>query len=377
MSEIHHHTIPADIACSYDYEQYAQKMLEPSHWSYIAGGSGDEITLNKNQQAFNSLGLNQTLLPDINAVDTRVKLLNESHQYPMLIAPIAYQKLAHADGELATVQAANAQDVSMVLSTLSSVSLEQISQYKTEQPLWFQLYIQGSKDVTNNLILRAENAGYKAIVITLDAPINGLRNREQRCQFVLPEGIAAQNLQPYLLSESQAKLQEKTQIITTGLSDENLSLSRLLTQAPRWQEIELIIKNTKLPVYLKGILTVNDALKAKQIGAAGIVVSNHGGRVLDGVCASIDALPAIRSAVGKDMVILLDSGIRRGSDIFKALALGANSVLIGRPVIYALATAGAMGVAHCLRLLKDEFELTMALTGCASISDITADKIRR
>lgn len=344
-------------------------------------GSGDEITLNKNQQAFNTLGLNQALLPDINALDTRVQLLNECHQHPMLIAPIAYQQLAHADGELATVQAANAQDISMILSTLSSVSLEQISQYKTEQPLWFQLYIQGCKEITNDLISRAENSGYKAIVITLDAPINGLRNREQRSQFALPEGIAAQNLQPYLQaslqSTSQSSLQNKPQIITTGLSDKSLSLSQLLTQAPRWQDVELIIKNTKLPVYLKGILTVNDALKAKQIGAAGIVVSNHGGRVLDGVCTSIEALPAIREAVGKDMIILLDSGIRRGSDIFKALALGANSVLIGRPVIYALATDGAMGVAHCLRLLKDEFELTMALTGCASINDITSDKIRK
>jgi 4-hydroxymandelate oxidase len=180
----------------------------------------------------------------------------------------------------------------------------------------------------------------------------------------LPEGVAAQNLLHY------------SQTTTTGLADHKLSLSQLLAQAPRWQDIELIIKNTKLPVYLKGILTPEDALKAKQIGVAGIVVSNHGGRTLDGVCTSIDALPQIRQAVGNDMIILLDSGIRRGSDIFKALALGANSVLIGRPVIYALATAGAMGVAHCLRLLKDELELTMALTGCASISDITVDKIR-
>jgi len=368
MSEINHHTIPADIVCSDDYQHYAESLLEKNRWDYIAGGSGDELTLNKNQQAFNDLGLYQPLLPDIDALDTSVKLLDEYHQYPMLLAPIAYQQLAHRDGELATVQAANAQDISMILSTLSSVSLEQVSQYKTEQPLWFQLYIQGNKKHTDDLILRAENAGYKAIVITLDAPINGLRNREQRSQFVLPEGISAKNLACYSHHDSKT--------LTTGLSNNRLSLSQLLSQAPRWQDIELIIKKTKLPVYLKGILTPQDALKAKNIGAAGIVVSNHGGRILDGVCTSIQALPHIREAVGPDMVILLDSGIRRGSDIFKALALGANSVLIGRPVIYALATAGAMGVAHCLRLLKDEFELTMALTGCASISDITVDKVR-
>jgi isopentenyl diphosphate isomerase/L-lactate dehydrogenase-like FMN-dependent dehydrogenase len=369
MSELQHHAVPVDIVCSYDYQRYAENLLEKSSWDYIAGGSGDELTLNKNQQAFNDLGLHQELLPDISALDTSVQLLDEYHQYPMLIAPIAYQKLAHCDGELAMVQAANAQDVSMILSTLSSVSLEQVSQYKTEQPLWFQLYIQANQQDTNDLILRAENSGYKAIVITLDAPINGLRNREQRSQFILPEGVVAQNLQNYL--------QISSQMTTSGLSDKSLSLAQLLAQAPRWQDIELIIKKTKLPVYLKGILTPEDALKAKNLGVAGIVVSNHGGRILDGVCTSIEALPHIRKAVGKDMVILLDSGIRRGSDIFKALALGANSVLIGRPVIYALATAGAMGVAHCLRLLKDEFELTMALTGCASISDITADKVRQ
>lgn len=365
MPEIHHHTIPADIVCSYDYQRYAESLLEKSHWDYIAGGSGDEITLNKNLQVFKALGLNQKLLPDIIALNTRVQLLGQCHQHPMLIAPIAYQQLAHTDGELAMVQAANAQDISMILSTLSSVSLEQVSQYKTAQPLWFQLYIQADKKDTNDLVLRAECSGYQALVITLDAPINGLRNREQRSQFSLPEGVKAQNLQKY------------AQSTTTGLSDKGLCLSQLLAQAPTWQDVELIIKNTKLPVYLKGILTVDDALKAKEIGAAGVIVSNHGGRILDGVCTSLEALPAIRNAVGKEMIILLDSGIRRGSDIFKALALGANSVLIGRPVMYALATAGAMGVAHCLRLLKDEFELTMALTGCAAISDISVDKIRQ
>jgi len=195
-----------------------------------------------------------------------------------------------------------------------------------------------------------------------------LRNREQRHNFKLPEHIQAKNLQPYLSPAVEQAV--------TGLSSQQLTLTQLLAQAPRWQDINDIIKETRLPVYLKGILTINDALKAKELGATGIIVSNHGGRILDGVPTSIEMLPLIRKAVGNEMEILCDSGIRRGSDIFKAIALGANSVLVGRPVIYGLATAGAMGVAHCLRLLKDELKLTMALTGCASIADITRDKIR-
>ncbi|GAA0812504.1 alpha-hydroxy acid oxidase [Colwellia asteriadis] len=368
MSSLQQHDIPADIACCHDYERYAEQILPQPHWHYIAGGSGNESTLKANNIVFDKFGLQQTLLPDINQINTRVILNSERHENPILVAPIAYQQLAHQDGELATVQAANAQDISMVLSTLSSTSLEQVAQYQTSQPLWFQLYIQPDKEHTYDLIKRAEQAGYTSLVITLDAPINGLRNREQRHQFSLPEHIQAQNLQPYSQSVSNQA--------ATGLSSQQVMLSRLLAQSPRWKDISDIIANTRLSVYLKGILTVSDAKKAKELGAAGIIVSNHGGRILDGVPTSIEMLPLIRQAVGHDIEILCDSGIRSGSDIFKALALGANSVLVGRPVIYGLATAGAMGVAHCLRLLKDELQLTMALTGCASISDITIDKIR-
>lgn len=372
MSELQHIDIPSDIVCCHDYKRYAKQILPTKSWHYIAGGSGDELTLLANNNAFNNIGLQQMLLPNIDNVDTSITLNAECHQNPILVAPIAYQKLAHQDGELAMIQATNAQDISMVLSTLSSTPLEQVAQYKSNQPLWFQLYIQPEKKHTFDLIQRAEQSGYTSLVITLDAPINGLRNREQRHQFKLPEHIKAQNLQPYLQPSTQ---EVATQQPVSGLSSQQITLSQLLSQAPRWSDIAEIIKETRLPVYLKGVLTVNDALQAKALGAAGIIVSNHGGRILDGVPTSIEMLPLIRQAVGKDMVILCDSGIRRGSDVFKAIALGANSVLLGRPVIYALATAGAMGVAHCLRLLKDELQLTMALTGCGNINDITLDKI--
>jgi 4-hydroxymandelate oxidase len=373
MSELQHIDIPSDIVCCHDYKRYAKQILPTKSWHYIAGGSGDELTLLANNNAFNNIGLQQMLLPNIDNVNTSITLNAECHQNPILVAPIAYQKLAHQDGELAMIQATNAQDISMVLSTLSSTPLEQVAQYKSNQPLWFQLYIQPEKKHTFDLIQRAEQAGYTSLVITLDAPINGLRNKEQRHQFKLPEHIKAQNLQPYLQPSTQ---EVATQQPVSGLSSQQITLSQLLSQAPRWSDIAEIIKETRLPVYLKGVLTVNDALQAKALGAAGIIVSNHGGRILDGVPTSIEMLPLIRQAVGKDMVILCDSGIRRGSDVFKAIALGANSVLLGRPVIYALATAGAMGVAHCLRLLKDELQLTMALTGCGNINDITLDKIR-
>lgn len=372
MSSLQEHAIPSDIACSHDYQQHAKQLLPTPSWHYIAGGSGDELTLNANTNAFNDIGLQQTLLPDINRVDTTITLNTEQHQNPILVAPIAYQQLAHQDGELATVQAANAQDISMILSTLSSTPLEHVAQYKSAQALWFQLYIQPNKQHTHDLIKRAEQSGYTSLVITLDAPINGLRNNEQRHNFKLPDHVKAQNLQPYLSSSNTGA----NQMATTGLSSQHITLAQLLAQSPRWQDIADIISVTNLPVYLKGILTVTDALKAKKLGAKGIVVSNHGGRILDGVPTSIEVLPLIRQAVGNEMDILCDSGIRRGSDVFKAIALGANGVLVGRPIMYALATAGAMGVAHCLRLLKDELQLTMALTGCASMSDITIDKVR-
>jgi len=373
MSSLQQNNIPTDITCCHDYQTYAKQILPTPSWHYIAGGSGDELTLMANNKAFNNIGLQQMLLPNIDDVDSTIALNSEQHANPMLIAPIAYQQLAHQDGELATIQAANAQDVSMVVSTLSSTSLEQIARYKSDQPLWFQLYIQPEKQHTFDLIQRAEQSGYTSLVITLDAPINGLRNREQRHKFQLPERIKAQNLQTY---RQFPTVKSAIQQPISGLSSQQVTLSQLLSQAPRWSDISEIIKETQLPVYLKGVLTVKDALKAKTLGAAGIIVSNHGGRILDGVPTSIDMLPLIRQAVGNDMIILCDSGIRRGSDIFKAIALGANSVLLGRPIIYALATAGAMGVAHCLRLLKDELQLTMALTGCANINDIKLDKIR-
>lgn len=366
--------IPADIACANDYRAYAKERLDDATWHYIDGGSGDEITKQANRTSFDAIKLRSRVLCDLNDASTETKLFNQTPfqqtlQYPMLIAPMAYQKLLHAHGEVGSVMASCAQNIGFTLSTLASCTIEEIAQHHQQHstqpspPIWFALYVQPDFNETLNLIKRAEQNGYKALVISVDAPVNGLRNREQRANFKLPTEISAVNLT------------NKNTDTTNYDQHKHPVLTRIVQTAPTWQTIEKIITHTKLPVIIKGILDPEDALMAKKIGAQSIIVSNHGGRVLDGAQASVEALPLIRKAVGEDFTLLLDSGISRGSDIFKAIALGANSVLIGRPVLYALATAGPLGVAHVLKILKDEFELTMGLCGAKTIEEITIDNL--
>ena len=368
-SNQHHQNIPSDIACVSDYRHYAKQILSDPIWHYIDGGSADEITKAANRTSFDAIKLRSRVLCDLSGASTQSQLLGQSLAYPFLIAPMAYQKLLHPLGEQATLAAANAQDIGFVLSTLASTTIEDVAQQYHQQqverpsPLWFGLYVQPEWCDTVNLIERAQQSGYQALMISVDAPINGLRNREQRAGFSLPEHVSAVNLT------------NNNQDNTNYNQYKNPVLARLQHSAPTWQTIEKIIEYTNLPVIIKGMLDPQDALKAQAIGASAIVVSNHGGRVLDGAISSIDALPAIRQAVGDDFSLILESSISRGSDIFKAIALGANSVLIGRVALYALATAGPMGVAHALKILKDEFELTMGLCGTKNIAEITADKV--
>jgi len=359
--------IPSDIACVGDYRRYAQQCLPAPVWHYIDGGSADEVTKQDNRVSFDAIKLRSRVLCDLTGASTESELFGQTLAYPFLVAPMAYQKLLSPLGELATLMAASAQDIGFVLSTLASTSIEEVAQHyqqaQSSSPLWFGLYVQPNWDETLSLIERAQNSGYQALMISVDAPVNGLRNREQRAGFKLPDDVKAVNLA------------NNNQDETDYNQYKNPVLARIQQTAPTWQTIEKIIKHTNLPVIIKGILDPQDALKAQAIGAHAIVVSNHGGRVLDGAISSIDALPAIRQAVGQDFKLIVDSGIVRGSDIFKAIALGANTVLIGRVVLYALATAGPMGVAHALKILKDEFELTMGLCGAKRISEITAEKV--
>lgn len=352
---------------SADYEKAAEihfsKTDSAHNWRYISGVSGDGITYQDNLNDFDKIKLAPSVLHGCVLPDLTHTFLGNKVNTPLLLAPIAYQKVAHESGELGAIQAAMAQDVGFCLSTLSSTPLEHIAEYHEQNnPLIFQLYLQAKQTVNLDLIKRASVSGYQAIMITVDAPINGLRYHEARDKFSLPDSVKAENLTCY----------ESYQY--SGLSNDN-AIAQLMSNAPCWQDISKIINESPLPVFLKGILSVNDAIKAKKLGVHGIVVSNHGGRILDGVPSSINQLPSIRQAVGPNFSLVLDSGIRRGSDIYKALASGADAVMIGRPFIYALNVAGPLGVAHLLRLLKDELLVTMALMGNHKIEQITKDQL--
>lgn len=277
--------------------------------------------------------------------------------HPILLAPVAYQRLAHPDGELAVAQAAAATDTAMIVSTLSSTRLEDIA--ASNAPLWFQLYMQPDRGFTGALVERAEACGCRALVVTVDAPINGVRNREHRAAFRLPPDILPLNLHNQPPAPGQTPAPGDSQVFDVAM-----------TQAPSWADLEWLRGVTSLPIVLKGIVAPEDAVQAADIGADGVVVSNHGGRTLDSLPAAIDALPAIADAAGGRLSLLLDGGIRRGTDVLKALALGARAVLLGRSFVYGLAAAGPLGVAHVIRLLRDELEAAMALTGCATPGEI-------
>lgn len=350
--------IPSDIVSAADYERYAQHYIDDAAWAYLQGGAADELTLSSNEKAWKALQLWPRMLADVRGGNTHCTLFGDTLAHPIILAPVATQRVFHADGEAASVLAAGVMGGVAVVSTQASISLEKLAE-NAQGPLWFQLYWQGGRQATLDLVKRAESAGYLALVFTIDAPISGARNREQRAGFSVPAHAAQVNVTPINLP-----------ILQDGMS---MVFDGLMTLAPVWQDIEWLVKQTHLPILLKGILHPDDARLAVKAGAAGIVVSNHGGRVLDTVPATFTALAGVVKAVNGAVPVLVDGGIRRGTDIVKARALGATAVMIGRPYIHALATAGALGVAHLIRLLREELEIAMALTGCKTLDDINAD----
>ena len=356
--------IPPALAAVADYERWAQDFVPHAIYEYVAGGAADDLTLHENRRAFDRIELAGRVLADCAHGTTALTLLGQSFRHPILLAPVAYLQLVHPAGEIATAQAADALEAGFVASTLSSVSLEAIAA-ELHGPKWFQLYCQPTRERTLALVRRAEAAGYGALVVTVDAPIDGVRNRAQRAGFVLPRHVRAANL-PDAPAPGRTRLPREQSVVFQGL----------MAHAPTWADLAWLRKATPLPVLVKGILHPDDAVRAADLGLAGVVVSNHGGRTLDGLPASIMALPRVRAAVGADFPVLLDGGIRRGTDVFKARALGADAVLVGRPQVYALAVAGALGVAHVLRVLREELEVTMALTGCPTLSDIGPGAVR-
>lgn len=354
--------IPPAVAAVTDYEPLARERLSAGAWAYLDGGSADELTAADNRAAFSRLRLRTRVLrPFPPGSGAACEIFGMQLPYPVLLAPVAYQKLAHPDGEIATALGASAMRAGMIVSTQASVSLEDVAR-AAEAPLWFQIYIQHDRRFTLDLVRRAEAAGYRALVLSVDAPISGLRNREQRAGFAFPPDVSAANLHG---------LAPPPRVTSMSLFD-----NPLITTAATWKDVEWLRSQTRIPLLLKGIMSADDAARGLDVGADGVIVSNHGGRVLDGQPATIDVLPEIAAALAGRAPVLLDGGIRRGSDVFKAIALGARAVLIGRAFVHGLAAAGALGVSHVLRILHAELEATMVLTGCDSLEAISPDAIR-
>ena len=364
--------IPAEIAAVSDYERFARERMSAGAWSYFSGGAADEITLRANRSAFDQLKLKNRLLVDFSSGgNTRCEILGNKLDHPILLAPIAYQRMAHPDGELAAALAGAATNTPFIVSTHASVSFADIARAQADagtgagtkgeaakaSGLWFQLYFQPERAMTLDLVRHAEAVGYRAIVVTADAPVSSIRNREQRAQFALPGGIESVNTREFPTTVAQ------------GL-DPSALCGGLLRAQPTWKDIEWLRGETRLPIWLKGVLTAEDAERAVASGLNGVIVSNHGGRTLDTLPATIEALPRVAAAVKRRVPILLDGGVQRGTDVLKAVAFGAQGVLIGRAYLYALAAAGAVGVAHVINILRTELEVAMALTGCATLSEV-------
>lgn len=361
--------VPADIMSLRDYERHAVHHVERAAWAHIACGADQELSIAHNRAAFDALRLVPEPLPDLANAHTRVELFGKTLKSPILLAPVAYQRLMHPDGELATARAAMAMQTGMMVSTLATQTIEDIAQaaagagreLSRSAPLYFQLYSQPERSASLNLVRRAEAAGYEAIVWTVDANI-------KRSRFPLPPGVEAVNL--------RGTQQQPTQ--TSDLMSEQILFGTpLANQAPSWDELAWLRSETRLPLVVKGILSVNAAKRALELGADAIAISNHGGRVLDGVVSPMEVLPAIRTAVPASVPLIVDSGVRFGTDVLKAIALGATAVMVGRPQLHALATAGMLGVAHMLHLLRSELELAMAQTGCATLDQISPQMLVR
>lgn len=349
--------IPADIVALADYARHAEGRIPAPARAYIDGAGADGLTAAANLAAWQDIALQGRVLRDLRQANTACRLLGEDLAHPLLLAPCAYHGLLHPQGEHATALGAAAAEALMVVSTQAGISLEDIAA-QAQGRLWFQLYLQPRREDSLALLRRAEAAGYRALVVTVDAPVNGLRNIEQRAGFQLPDGLRPVNLD----GMQGPTIQPRAGRAATFLG--------LMDHAPRWEDIAWLRQSTRLPILLKGITAPDDARIALDEGMDGIIVSNHGGRALDTLPATARILPRIAEAIQGRLPLLVDGGIRRGTDVLKALALGAQAVLIGRPQLHGLAVGGPAGVAHMIGILRAELEVAMALTGCASLTDI-------
>lgn len=344
-----------------DYEQRAYEIIPRNALDYYRSGAGDELSLGLNRTAFDRLRIRPRMLQGSEERDLSCTVFGERFSMPIGISPTAMQRMAHPDGEVANAKAAASRHVPFTLSTISTSSIEEVASATPGAPKWFQLYIHRDRQLTEELVRRAEQAGFRAIVLTVDAPLFGLRRADLRNKFSLPPHLTMANVVGKVSSTVRSK----------GGSGINEYISEQLDPTLSWDDVKWLLGFTKLPVIVKGILTREDAIIAADLGVQGIFVSNHGARQVDSVPGSIEALPEVVNAVGDRVEIFMDGGITQGTDVFKALALGARMVFFGRPALWGLAVNGQQGVEHVLDILRKELDLTMALAGCRGIADIT------
>jgi 4-hydroxymandelate oxidase len=348
-----------------DFEPAARALLPQGVFDYIAGGAEDEATLRGNREAFARYRFRFKILESAAQPDLSSALLGQPFRMPVHLAPTALHRMAHVDGEAAVYQAASDAGVAFCLSTLSSVSIEDVAA-AAEGVRWFQLYMHPERSVSASFVERAVGAGYSAILLTVDLPIAGRRERDIRNAFSLPDGIAYTNLVGRQSAAPADGPDPFAQIVNAQI-DPGLG----------WDDLEWLVARTPLPVIVKGVVRADDARRAVDAGARGLFVSNHGGRQLDYAVASLDALADVVEAVGKDVPVLMDGGVRRGTDVLKALCLGASGVLVGRPYLYALAVGGADGVRTMLAMLREEIEVSMTLLGVKTLAELGPDLVVR
>jgi 4-hydroxymandelate oxidase len=352
------------VADLMQFEPLAKQRLSQMAYDYVRSGGGDEITMRENRLAFERLRLAPNVLTDVSQLDTRVSLFGTEFEHPILLAPIAYHRLYHAEGEIATARGASSGGAAFVISSFTTTAIDEIAR-NTQRPIWFQLYVQRDRAFTKDMVQRAVAQGCKAVCLAVDTPVLGCRYGQ--LSFGLPSSLECVHLRGLDLKSpilGQGTRGHKTQ--RGGIYDP------LFDPSFNWRDLEWLRSVAGVPILLKGVLAPEDGKRAIDYGADGIIVSNHGGRNLDLAPATIDALPRMVEAVAGRMPVLLDSGLRRGTDVLMALALGAKAVLIGRPYVYGLAIGGAKGVERVVSIFRDEFERAMALTGRRSIAEIDA-----
>lgn len=350
----------------FEFEALAKDKLEKSAYDYIAGGAEDGVTLRENRQAWERIQFHPRVLVDVSKLDLKTRVLGQEISFPVILAPTALQKLSHPEGEMATARSAAAAGTIFTLSSIASCTIEEVAKV-SKGPLWFQLYYSKDRQVTKDLLERAKKNNYSAICLTVDTPRLGRREQDIRNRFQLAKGVTLKNFEKYMNLKDMPAEMHGSALAAYSVTTMDPSLS--------WKDLDWLCSISDLPILLKGIMTPEDALMAVDHGVDGIIVSNHGGRQLDGAPATIEVLPDIVDVVSDRTEVLVDGGIRRGTDVLKALALGAKAVLIGRPYVWGLAVDGESGVKRVLGMLRDEFELAMTLAGATSVAEIDANLV--